>query len=423
MNDDRPNPKARRDFLKLAGITAVVLGIAKTRPAGGRNEMISAQSLSSQAIPGDAQTITLFLCGDVMTGRGIDQVLPYPSNPQIYEPYMTSAKGYVRLAEEVNGPIPKPVDFSYIWGDALEELRRVNPDARIINLETAVTASPEFWPGKGINYRMQPRNIPCITAAKIDCCVLSNNHVLDWGYAGLTETLDTLAAANLKTAGAGRNLLEAEAPAIIEVAGKGRVLVFGFGDESSGIPWAWGARSNKPGMNLLPDLSEGTVRRIAKRISGLKRKGDWVVASIHWGGNWGYEISSAQREFAHRLIDQALVDVVHGHSSHHPKGVEVYKGKPILFGCGDFLNDYEGISGYEEFRGDLALMYFVTLDLATGMLVSLIMTPLLIKRFRLNYAHPDDVHWLQQILDRESRSLGARIEWVNECRLALSVGR
>jgi len=286
-----------------------------------------------------------------------------------------------------------------------------------------VTSSPEFWAGKGINYRMQPKNIPCITAAKIDCCVLSNNHVLDWGYAGLKETLTTLTGTNLKTAGAGRNLSEAEAPAIIEVAGKGRVLVFGFGDESSGIPWLWGARRDRPGVNLLPDLSGDTVRRIAKRISGLKQKGDWVVASIHWGGNWGYEILSAQREFAHRLIDQALVDVVHGHSSHHPKGVEVYKGKPILFGCGDFLNDYEGISGYEDFRGDLALMYFVTLDLATGMLVSLIMTPLQIRRFRLNYAHPDDVHWLQQILDRESRSLGARIEWVNKYHLALSVGR
>ncbi|MDD4904836.1 MAG: CapA family protein, partial [Methylobacter tundripaludum] len=305
---------------------------------------------------------------------------------------------------------------------ALEELRRTNPDAGIINLETAVTSSPEFWAGKGINYRMQPKNIPCITTAKIDCCVLSNNHVLDWGYAGLKETLTTLTGANLKTAGAGRNLSEAEAPAIIEVAGKGRVLVFGFGDESSGIPWLWGARRDRPGVNLLPDLSGDTVRRIAKRISGLKQKGDWVVASIHWGGNWGYEILSAQREFAHRLIDQALVDVVHGHSSHHPKGVEVYKGKPILFGCGDFLNDYEGISGYEDFRGDLALMYFVTLDSATGMLVSLIMTPLQIRRFRLNYAHPDDVHWLQQIMDRESRPLGARIEWVNECRLALSVG-
>jgi len=385
--------------------------------------MIPDPSLSSQAIFRTTQTITLFLGGDVMTGRGIDQVLPHPGNPRIYEPYMTSAKGYVRLAEEVNGPISKPVDFAYIWGDALEELRRTNPDARIINLETAVTSSPECWAGKGINYRMQPKNIPCITAAKIDCCVLSNNHVLDWGYAGLKETLTTLTGANLKAAGAGRNLSEAEAPAIIEVAGKGRVLVFGFGDESSGIPWLWGARRDRPGVNLLPDLSGDTVRRIAKRISGLKQKGDWVVASIHWGGNWGYEVLSAQREFAHRLIDQALVDVVHGHSSHHPKSVEVYKGKPILFGCGDFLNDYEGISGYEDFRGDLALMYFVTLDLATGMLVSLIMTPLQIRRFRLNYAYPDDVHWLQQILDRESRSLGARIEWVNECHLALSVGR
>ncbi|MGZ8184162.1 MAG: CapA family protein [Methylobacter sp.] len=385
--------------------------------------MIPDPSLSSQASFRDSQTITLFLCGDVMTGRGIDQVLPHPGNPRIHEPYMTSAEGYVRLAEEVNGPIPKPVGFAYIWGDALEELRRINPDARIINLETAVTASPEFWPGKGINYRMQPRNIPCISAAKIDCCVLANNHVLDWGYAGLTETMTTLTGANLKAAGAGRNLPEAEAPAVIEVAGKGRVLVFGFGDESSGIPGLWGARSHRPGVNLLPDLSEDTVRRITKRISSLKQQGDWVVASIHWGGNWGYEISSAQREFAHRLIDLAQVDVVHGHSSHHPKGVEVYQGKPILFGCGDFLNDYEGISGYEEFRGDLALMYFVTLDLATGKLVSWVMTPMQIKRFRLNYAHAADVRWLQQVMDRESRLQGARIELVDECRLALSVGR
>jgi poly-gamma-glutamate capsule biosynthesis protein CapA/YwtB (metallophosphatase superfamily) len=423
MNNDQPNLRTRREFLKLAGITAVALGMTKSRPAGDMNEMIPDQSLSSQATSRDSQTITLFLCGDVMTGRGIDQVLPYPGNPQIHEPYMISAKGYVTLAEEANGPIPKPVDFAYIWGDALKELRRTNPDVRIINLETAVTASPEFWAEKGIHYRMQPRNIPCISAAKIDCCVLANNHVLDWGYAGLTETLTSLADANLKVAGAGRNLSEAEVPAIIEVTGKGRLLVFAFGDESSGIPWLWGARSNRPGVNLLPDLSGDTVRRIAKRISGLKQKDDWVVASIHWGRNWGYEVSSAQREFAHRLIDQTHVDVVHGHSSHHPKGIEVYKGKPILFGCGDFLNDYEGIPGYEGFRGDLTLMYFVTLDLATGKLVSLIMTPMQIKRFRLNYAHPDDVHWLQQVMDRESRSLGTRIELANEGRLALSVRR
>ena len=105
MNNDRPNSRTRRNFLKLAGITAVALGMTKTRPAGDMNEMIPDQSLSSQATSRDSQTITLFLCGDVMTGRGIDQVLPYPGDPRIYEPYMTSANGYVRLAEEVNGPI------------------------------------------------------------------------------------------------------------------------------------------------------------------------------------------------------------------------------------------------------------------------------------------------------------------------------
>jgi poly-gamma-glutamate capsule biosynthesis protein CapA/YwtB (metallophosphatase superfamily) len=95
--------------------------------------------------------LTLFMCGDVMTGRGIDQVLPHPGDPVLYEPYMRSAAGYVELAEKANGPIPKPADFSYIWGDALAEWERVSPDVRIINLETSVTASGEYWRGKGIN--------------------------------------------------------------------------------------------------------------------------------------------------------------------------------------------------------------------------------------------------------------------------------
>jgi poly-gamma-glutamate synthesis protein (capsule biosynthesis protein) len=66
--------------------------------------------------------ITLFLCGDVMTGRGIGPVLPHPGNPILYEGYMKSARGYVELPEEANGPIPKRVTFSYIRGDALAEL-------------------------------------------------------------------------------------------------------------------------------------------------------------------------------------------------------------------------------------------------------------------------------------------------------------
>jgi poly-gamma-glutamate capsule biosynthesis protein CapA/YwtB (metallophosphatase superfamily) len=420
-NDSRLKAKARRDFLKFAGFAAIALGMTNAHSAEDRKDAMPDRDLLPGKTAPDPQTVTLFLCGDVMTGRGIDQILPYPNDPRLYEPSVTSAQDYVRLAEKVHGPIPRPVDFAYPWGDALEELRRFDPDVRIVNLETAITTHPEHWPRKGVHYRMHPKNIPCLTAAKIDCCVLANNHVLDWGYPGLKETLTTLAAANVKVAGAGKNRTGTEAPAVMEAGGKGRVLVFGFGDDSSGIPWLWDALDDRPGVNLLPDLSGATAGQIGDQISEIKRKGDCVVASIHWGGNWGYEIPDAQRDFAHRLIDLAGVDVVHGHSSHHPKGIEVYKSKPILYGCGDFLNDYEGIPGNKEFRGDLSLMYFVTLDLATGKLVSLIMTPLQIRRFRLNYAQPHDALWLQQMLDRESRALDAKIESIDQGRrLALS---
>jgi poly-gamma-glutamate capsule biosynthesis protein CapA/YwtB (metallophosphatase superfamily) len=91
------------------------------------------------------------------------------------------------------------VDYPYPWGDALKILNQAAPDVRIINLETAVTRSNDPWPGKSIHYRMHPQNVPCLTVAGIDCCVIANNHVLDWSYAGLAETLTTLHQANLKT--------------------------------------------------------------------------------------------------------------------------------------------------------------------------------------------------------------------------------
>jgi len=354
--------------------------------------------------------ITLFLCGDVMTGRGIDQVLPHPSDPIIYESYMQSAIGYVELAEMVNGPIQKPVDFSYIWGDSLEELERVDPDLRIINLETSVTKSDDYWKGKGINYRMHPENIGCLTIAKIDYCSLANNHVLDWGYAGLTETLETLRKASIHYAGAGEILQEAEKPVVMEVEGKGRVIVFSFGLETSGIPISWAASEDKPGVNLLRNLSDETVWEIKEKIGQVEKQGDIVVASIHWGSNWGYEIPPEQKDFAYRLIDNAGVDVVHGHSSHHVQGLEVYKEKPIIYGSGDFINDYEGIGGYEGFRSDLALMYFVSMDPSTGKLVHMHMTPMQIKNFKANRASRADALWLRDVINREGKKFGTRAE-------------
>ena len=153
---------------------------------------------------GNVASITLFLAGDVMTGRGIDQILPHPGDDRLHEDYVKSALEYVHLAERAHGPVHKPVAFDYIWGEALSELDRRKPDARIVNLETAVTHCTAYE-AKGINYKMSPANVPVITAAGIDCCVLANNHVLDWGRAGLIETLSTLELAGVHCAGACRS--------------------------------------------------------------------------------------------------------------------------------------------------------------------------------------------------------------------------
>jgi poly-gamma-glutamate capsule biosynthesis protein CapA/YwtB (metallophosphatase superfamily) len=353
-------------------------------------------------------SVRLFLCGDVMLGRGIDQILPHPSDPRLHEPVVRSALEYVELAEAAGGPVPRAVPLDYVWGEALAELARLRPAARIINLETSITRSAAYLP-KGINYRMNPENVGVLRAAAIDCCVLANNHVLDFGPDGLIETLATLHQAGIKTAGAGRTLAAAEAPAIIGLSGGGRVLVFAFGHGSSGIPRDWAATADRPGIAFLADFSDRVLERLARRVSAARLSGDILIASVHWGGNWGYEISRAERGFAHRLIEIGF-DIVHGHSSHHPKAIEIYRDRLILYGCGDFLNDYEGISGYEQFRGDLSLMYLPQLCAATGKLTDLRLVPFRIARFRLQCASASEAAWLQQRLTSISRQFHVALQ-------------
>jgi poly-gamma-glutamate capsule biosynthesis protein CapA/YwtB (metallophosphatase superfamily) len=353
-----------------------------------------------------------------MCGRGIDQVLAHPCSPEIYEDYMRSAESYVLLAEQANGPIPRCSGSSYVWGAALDQLERMQPDARIINLETAVTRSNDRA-SKGINYRMSPENAECLAAAKIDCCVLANNHVLDWGRAGLLETLTTLQQLNVKATGAGRNDREARAPAVLNLA-KARLLIFSFGSTSSGIPLEWAATSDAPGINLLPDLRGASALEVADQVMARRRPGDLVVVSIHWGSNWGYHVPDQQAILARALIDKAGVSIVHGHSSHHPRAIEIYRDRLILYGCGDFLNDYEGIPGYERYRDDLALMYFADLDPASGCLHALKLVPLQIKNFRLSIPPWPDIEWIQQILDRECQKFGTRVIFDAERQLVVS---
>ncbi len=362
--------------------------------------------------------VTLFLCGDVMLGRGVDQVLPHPGDPTLWESWIRDAREYVALAERANGPVPRPVEPSWVWGDVLPMLDAAAPDVRVVNLETSVTRSDDHAPGKAVCYRMDPANLPALEAVRPDVCVLANNHVLDFGRRGLAETLETLATAGLQVSGAGPDLDLARRPAAVPLPGGGRVLVAAIGLSTSGVPAGWAATPERSGVHVAHAPSTALADDVLRQVEAVRRPGDRVVVSVHWGPNWGYDVRRDEVAFAHRLVEGG-VDVVHGHSSHHPRPVEVHRDRLVLYGCGDFIDDYEGIAGHEEHRPDLRLAHLVTLDAATGRLDGLRMVPFRARRLRLEHASAEDAGWLRSTLDRVGRRFGVRVDLARDRSLVL----
>ncbi len=356
-----------------------------------------------------------------MSGRGVDQILPTPSEPTLYESFITDARDYVQLAERRNGPIPRDADFEYVWGAALDVWREYIPDLYVMNLETSVTTHAQPWPEKGIHYRMHPANSRLLQVSGTDnvrhaasgrlvdaepdkgarqvCYSLANNHVLDFGRDGLRETLQTLESRGLSVCGAGRSAREASAAARPEGTGAD---VFAVGIGNSGIPGEWKATDTRPGVHAFSRLNRSTIDSEAARIRDELPARETGIVSVHWGGNWDWSVSKAERAFAHELIDNAGVSIVHGHSSHHMKGIELYHGALILYGCGDFVSDYEGIPGHESYRPDLSIMYFADIDPDTRTVESVRIVPLQSHRFSLRPVSASDLKWVEQVFRRES---------------------
>ena len=186
------------------------------------------------------------------------------------------------------------------------------------------------------------------------------------------------------------------------------MVVLAFGTPSSGIPGEWAATEERAGVHVIASLTDKAADELCQRADQIRQPWDIVVVSVHWGSNWGYQVDPDHVRFAHRLIDGG-VDVVHGHSSHHPRPIEVHSGKLILYGCGDLINDYEGIRGHDRYRDDLRLLYLPRLDPASGRLAELRLAPFQARQFRLHLASERDAEWLRTELDAVSRAYGPRV--------------
>jgi poly-gamma-glutamate capsule biosynthesis protein CapA/YwtB (metallophosphatase superfamily) len=265
--------------------------------------------------------------------------------------------GDVMLGRMVNDRLGQ-MQPQEIWGDVLPHL--AHADLRIVNLECALTRHQKQWTrtDKMFHFRADPETVRVLQAAHIDACTLANNHVLDYETQGLLDTLRVLDTAGIRHAGAGANANEAASPAIIESSGAEpcRIALLSYTDNEP----AFAASTKHPGTNYLQvALDEATLARIANDIAQTHARGaDLVVFSNHWGANFVERPSEEFRSFARRVIELGA-DIYHGHSAHICQGIEIHKGKPILYDTGNFIDDY---AVHPLLRNDRSCLYRLVFD-------------------------------------------------------------
>jgi poly-gamma-glutamate synthesis protein (capsule biosynthesis protein) len=315
--------------------------------------------------------------GDAMLGRSVDE----------------------RWAgSESQGSTREPAD---VWGSTHSALRRL--DGLVLNLECALSTRGERTPNRGYYFRADPGwAIPALQAAGTSFASLANNHLLDYGPTALGDTVDNLDAAGIATAGAGRDRAAAFEPTVA-TAGDLDVGVLALTDQSrsyragpDGAGTAW--------LPLDPERSE-TRKRVGAMLETVSaRDPDLVVASLHWGPNWAVRPSATQRRFARWLVDRG-VDAVHGHSAHVLQGIEVYRGRPICYDLGDYVDDYvvkEGLHNDRSVRVELAV--------EDGRLDRLYVAPVEIVDERVRRATGDAAAWIRERVRTLSAAFGTTVE-------------
>jgi poly-gamma-glutamate synthesis protein (capsule biosynthesis protein) len=335
-------------------------------------------ALTEADVPGP---LTLAFAGDVMLGRNVNKVI--------------GRRGY-----------------AYPWGETLPLFREA--DLRFANLECALTARREPWHDgdyKAFYFRAEPAVVETLHIAGVDFVSLANNHACDFGADGMLETIGVLDAAGIAHAGAGATLAEAAQPAMLEAGGV-RVAVVAFADH----PMGWAAGAEQPGCNYTPvSLAPDDFAPVERAIRSARSSADLVVFCIHWGPNMRVRPRERFREFA-RAVIEAGADVFWGHSAHVVQGVEVFRGRPILYDTGDFVDDYMVDA---QLRNDLSAIFF--LRVSPPSLDRLELAPVRIGEERVNPATGRDRDWFLRRFHDLSAELGTPVE-VHDGRSTVPLG-
>ncbi|WP_246045601.1 CapA family protein [Halorussus ruber] len=263
-----------------------------------------------------------------------------------------------------------------VWGSLAERLRAL--DGLFINLECNLSTRGERWTRteRPFHFRADPDwAVPALESVGVEWAGLANNHMLDYGETALRDTIDHLDAAGIAHSGAGENVEAAREPAVVDVepndGNDSDALRIAFVSATDNTPeFAAGptdprdspsrslgltaADETSPGTAYLDLADEDEAREEMTTLLTRARDADpdLLVVSLHWGPNMVEEPPDHFRSFGRWLAERG-VDLVHGHSAHVFQGVEIHDGTPLLYDCGDFVDDYAVDADLRNDRGFL----------------------------------------------------------------------
>ncbi len=317
--------------------------------------------------------------------------------------------GDVMIGQLVNEAL-KVKPPTYPWGDTLTLFQRA--DLRICNLECPIADCGEPWSvtPKLFHFRSDGKNVAALSAAGIDVVSLANNHVLDYGYDALAETLLQLRRNHIRQVGAGTDIAEAWLPAIVD-SQDAHVALLAFTDNE---PF-WEAGDDRPGTCYIPvDRPDARTQRFLSLVASVKSRADYLIVSAHWGANWGSNPPYSHMSLGKSIVD-AGADVVFGHSSHVFRGVELYRGRPIIYGVGDFVNNY-AVHPLE--RNDQSMIF--VLELRSRAVHEISLFPIVIRKLQARRAHGREALDIALRMQRLCHSLGTTVVWSSP-ELGLSI--
>lgn len=313
---------------------------------------------------------------------------------------MLGFTGDLMLGRGVNERLLSGIPAENIWGDARP--RMLAADAMIGNLEGPITAHRTKWHGiKAFYFRADPAPaIAALKAGNYRCVALANNHMLDFADQGLLDTRAYLAEAGIACAGAGRNSIEAAAPAIFEAGG----LAVGFVSITNTVR-SFAAKPDSPGTNYWKIRSDrSNLGQLATHVHDLRREGaDLIILSIHWGPNYRWWPPHRYRRFARAAVNLG-VDIVHGHSAHVLQAVEFHGKGLILYDTGDYMEDFIAGPG---FRSDRSFLFLV--ETGPGYRPLLRMVPVSLTRAEVNVAKGREAEIIRNEMIRRCRGYAVDI--------------